>query len=180
MSRALLAFLFALLPAGAQEYNHRLSAAIGVLNPAGGSQTQSFDAAPLLSFDYGNRFFRYGQADVGVDIGFATGKAASFGQSQDIRRNIYFPRFGYRAIIPLLDDRVEASIGAGASYSFYKPPLRDNETWLVYGQLGANYAIDADKRYRGGVVVRWYRDPVGAPVQQWVTVGFEFLYSFGR
>lgn len=173
MSRALLVFLFALLPAGAQEYTNRLTGAFGALNPVSGYVANSYDSAPLLSFDYGYRFHRHSQADLGVDIGFSS--------ERSVRRNIYIPRFGYRAIFPFWQDRIEASLGAGGAHTFVKPAsLADSEIWLVYGQIGANYAIDTDKRYRTGVMIRWYRDPIGAPVQQWVSVGFEFSYNFGR
>jgi len=176
MSRALVVLLFALLPAGAQEYWHRLTGTFGALNPIGGYQANSFNSAPMLSFDYGYRFFRYGQADVGVDIGFANQNVIP----DEVRRNIYIPRFGYRAIVPVWHDRIEASAGAGAGHSFIKPTISGYEVWLVYGQLGANYAIDREGRYRAGLTVRWYRDPVGSPVQQWLTVGAEFNYSLGR
>ena len=56
-------------------------------------------------------------------------------------------RFAYRAILPLLRDRLEASLGAGAGYAFVKPPpLGGYEHWLVYGQVGANYALEPLKR----------------------------------
>jgi hypothetical protein len=179
MSRVLLVFLLALLPACAQEYWNRLTGTFGALNPAGGYQTNDFGSSPMLSFDYGYRFHRYAQADVGVDIAFAT-ETLSQPTVTSTRRNIYIPRFGYRAVIPLRQDRIEASIGAGGAYTFYKPTIVGREMWMVYGQIGANYALDIEKRYRAGLMVRWYRDPIGSPVQQWVSVGAEFTFSAGR
>ncbi len=165
MSRVCLLFLLLLLPATAQDYWHRWTFGVGGFNPAGkGEQSKTIGGAPMLSFDYGYHFHRFSQADIGVDLGFAD-------------RSVRIPRFGYRAIIPLMRDRVEASLGAGAGYVFVKPPLGGYEQWLVYGQAGANYALDAAKRYRAGLIVRWYRDPIGRPVQQWVTVGAEFTFS---
>src|SRR3954452_11569001 len=180
MSRALLLLLLALMPAGAQEYWHRLTGSFGALNPLHGYQANTFNSAPMLSFDYGFRFHRYIQADVGADIGFANEKVSSGTSESEYRRNIYIWRFGYRGIVPLWHDRIEASAGAGAGHSYLKPTIPGYEVWLVYGQLGANYAIDRNGRYRAGVTVRWYRDPIGVPVQQWLTVGAEFSYSFGR
>ncbi|MBC8165489.1 MAG: hypothetical protein H7Y20_06420 [Bryobacteraceae bacterium] len=178
MSRHIFILLLAFLPASAQTYEHRLTGSFGALNPAGGAQSDAFNSAPMLSFDYGLRFHRFSQADLGVDIAFASQSAIR--GSSETRRNIYIPRFGYRAVIPLLQDRLEASIGAGGAHSFIKPTIPGSEIWLVYGQVGASYAIDRDKHYRGGLMLRWYRDPIGTPVQQFISVGAEFTYSFGR
>jgi hypothetical protein len=165
MSRFAFAFLLMLLPVSAEDYWHCWTFGLGGMSPAGsGVQSKTIGGSTMLSFDYGYHFQRFGQADLGVDLGFAD-------------RGIKIPRFGYRAIIPLMRDRVEASLGAGAGYAFVKPPLGGYEHWLVYGQAGANYALDADKRYRAGMVVRWYRDPIGKPLMQWVTVGAEFTFA---
>jgi len=177
MNRTLFLMVLALLPslATAQDlYQHRLTAAVGRLNPTGTGKSGLFDSAPLLAFDYGYRFHRYSQADIGVDLGFASEKVSK------TRRNVYIPRFGYRFILPLMDDRVEAHVGAGAGHGFIKPTVRGSESWLVYGQFGGSYAIDAAKNYRAGMTVRWFRDPIGVPVQQWIAVSAEFSYSFGR
>lgn len=173
MSRLLFVFLLALLPAAAQSFpGHNLGVTFGSLNEAGGNQAKPFGSSPMLAFDYGYRFHRHSQADIGVDIGFA--------DPSGTRRNVYIPRFGYRLIIPLMQDRVEASVGAGAGHGFIKPTIPGSEVWLVYGQAAANYAIDADRKYRAGFVLRWFRDPVGAPVQQWISVGGQFIWGFGR
>src|SRR5947208_1020290 len=84
----------------AQDQGHRLSVGFGGLNPLSGSQSETFNSAPLLTFDYGYRFFRYGVADVGVDTGFASDKVGG------VRRNLYIPRFGYSLLVPLMHDRV--------------------------------------------------------------------------
>jgi hypothetical protein len=118
----------------------------------------------LLSVDYGYHFSRYGQADFGGDFGFAN-------------NSVRIPRFGYRGIIPLMRDKLEVSLGGGSGYVFLQPTIGGYEQWLIYAQGGANYALDPEKRYRAGVMVRWYRDPVGRPVHQWVTVGAEFTFG---
>lgn len=175
MVRALLVLLSVSFAVNAQEYWHRAALTFGGLVPAGGSQTSGYDTAPVLSFDYGFRFHRYGQFDAGVDAAFAS---VAFERSST-RTNIYVPRVGYSLIVPVWRDRIEAMVGAGGAYSFFKPTVTE-ETWLVYGQFGGNYAIDVDKRYRAGLTVRWYRDPIGTPVQQWVSVGGTFSYNWGR
>ena len=76
--------------------------------------------------------------------------------------------------------RYAGAVEAGAGHGFIKPTVRGSESWLVYGQFGGNYAIDAAKKYRAGMTVRWFRDPIGVPVQQWIAVSAEFSYSFGR
>jgi hypothetical protein len=81
--------------------------------------------------------------------------------------------------VPLRNDRIETHVGFGGAHSLFKPKVEE-QVWLVYGQVGANYAIDADRRYRVGMSVRWYRDPIGRPVQQWIAVGGEISYSWGR
>lgn len=177
MRRALFVLTLALSPLSAQEYWHRLSGAFGALNPINGGQITGYGTSPMLSFDYGYRFHRFSQADLGVDIGFATQKN---GPGADTRRNIYLPRFGYRGVIPIWQNRIEASLGAGGAHSYIKPTEQGKEVWLVYGLVGANYAIDSEKRYRAGLNIRWYRDPIGTPVQQYISVGAEFTYSFGQ
>src|SRR5690606_14744193 len=72
MHRFSVLLLFLLIPAAAQEYPHRVSLSFGGMNPVAGWQAEAFDGAPLLSFDYGYRFNRYGQFDAGVDTAFAT------------------------------------------------------------------------------------------------------------
>jgi hypothetical protein len=176
MSRALVVFVLMLIPAAAQDYWHRASLSFGGLIPSAGHETESFDSAPLLSFDYGFRFNRYGQFDMGVDAAFATERRRS---EADVRRNIYIPRVGYSVVVPVWRDRIEASFGGGGAYSFFKPN-NGNESWLIYLQGRGNYAIDRDKRFRAGMVVRWYRDPIGTPVQQWTSVAVEATYAFGR
>ncbi len=171
MCRASLLLLIVLLPAGAQEYNHRVAGSFGGFIPAAGSDTSGFDTAPVASFHYGYRFNRYGSFDAGVDIAFASRNSE--------RTNIYVPSVGYRVIVPLWNDRIEASLAGGGAYSFFKPKI-SQEVWLVYGELAANYALDADRRYRAGFHVRWYRDPIGRPAQQWVSAGAEISYHFGR
>jgi hypothetical protein len=166
-----------MLPAAAQDqYWHRVSGTFGAFVPAAGSQTSGFGNAPVISFDYGFRFHRYGQWDAGVDAAFASRLVNSRGDDKR-RTSIYLPRTGYSLIVPLWRDRIEAIAGAGAGYSFFKPAAT-RESWLVYFQGGANYAIDFEKKYRAGMMVRWYRDPVGSPQQQWVSVGAQFSYSF--
>jgi hypothetical protein len=177
MSRVLFIFLIALSTAGGQEYWHRVTGGFGGYNPVAGPGLRGFDTAPVLTFDYGFRFHRNGQFDAGVDTAFTTQDLRG---GQDVRRNVYVPRVGYRVIVPVWDDRIEASLGFGAGYAFYKTSLPENEMWLVYGQIGGNYALDRDKRYRAGVNVRWLRDPIGRPFQQWVAFTGEISYSWSR
>lgn len=171
MVRLLLLVFVTLLPAAAQEYWHRVTGSFGGFIPASGSDTAGFDSAPVVAVDYGYRFSKHGQFDAGVDAAFAS----RAGQ----RTNIYVPRVGYSIIVPLLQERAEAVVGFGAAYSFFKPQIA-RESWLVYGQLGANYALDPDRRYRAGMTVRWYRDPIGSPVQQWVSVAATISYNWTR
>lgn len=172
MSRVAAIFLLALSTAGAQEYWHRVSLGFGGYSAVGGPGLDGFGTAPLLNFDYGFRFARHGQFDLGVETAFAS----QYGE----RHNLYVPRIGYRVIIPLYRDRIETHIGFGGGYIFYKPTIDDNEMWLVYGQTGVNYALDRDKRYRAGFTIRWLRDPIGRPWQQWVAFTGEASYSWGR
>ncbi|HYO81231.1 MAG TPA: hypothetical protein VES20_07515 [Bryobacteraceae bacterium] len=171
MFRAALLCLIA-LPLFSQTYSHRISGTFGAFVPAAGSDIASFDSAPVLAFDWGYRFNRYGQFDLGVDTAFASDAGR--------RRNVYLPRAGYSVVVPVWADRVEATIGAGAGYAFYKPTIPGNETWLVYLQAGADYALVPDGKYRAGLMLRWYRDPIGAPAQQWLSVGASVSYHFGR
>lgn len=174
MFRAPLLLLIALATAGAQEWysTHRVSAGFSGYIPAAGPGISDFDTAPALTFDYGYRFHRYGQFDAGVDTAWTSPGTRD--------RMLYIPRAGYRVILPLWRDRIEASLGFGGGYAFYKPTIATNEMWLVYGLLSGNYALDRDGRYRAGVNLRWLRDPIGRPHQQWVSFGGEISYSWGR
>jgi hypothetical protein len=171
MVRFLLLVFAIILPATAQEYWHRVTGSVGSFIPASGSDTSGFKSAPVLSVDYGFRYSRHGQFDAGVDAAFAS--------RNSVRTNVYVPRVGYSVVVPVWDERVEAIIGAGGAYSFFKPKIAQ-QSWLVYGQFGGNYALDPDRRYRAGMMVRWYRDPIGSPVQQWVSVAATISYNWAR
>jgi hypothetical protein len=169
MVRSLFLVFLTLLPAAAQDYWHRVTGSLGGFIPASGTDTVGFDSAAVLAIDYGFRFSRHGQFDAGIDAAFAS--------RYNRRTNIYVPRVGYSVIAPLWQDRIEAVIGAGGAHSLFKPKIAA-QSWLVYGQFGANYALDSDSRYRAGMMVRWYRDPVGRPVQQWVSVAATITYNW--
>jgi hypothetical protein len=158
--------------AGAQEYWNRLTVGFSGYNAVSGPGLTGYGTAPAVSVDYGYRFHRLGQFDIGAD--------AAFTSQNGLRRNVYVPRLGYRLIVPLWRERIEASAGFGAAYAFYVPNAASNEMLLLYLQTGANYALDRDGRYRAGINVRWLRDPTGRPQQQWLSVGPEFSYSWGR
>lgn len=79
--------------------------------------------------------------------------------------------------MPLWHDRVEAAVGFGGAYSLFKPKI-SRQSWLIYGEGGVNYAFDSTNRYRTGIMVRWHRDPIGEPVQQWVSVGGQISYAW--
>jgi hypothetical protein len=177
MVRFLLVVFVACLPAAGQEYWHRVTGTLGFLSPHKGQQTADFNTPPLVSVDYGFRFNRHGQWDTGIDIAFAK---RGLGAGGEQRHNIYIPRVGYRVVVPFLADRAEAYAGFGGAHSFFKPNLAGRQSWLVYGQLGGNYAIDEEGRYRAGMMVRWYRDPIGRPVQQWIGVGAEISYHWHK
>ena len=174
MSRWLLLSLFLSLTtfAPAQQYWQKVSGTLGGFVPVGRASTAGFNSAPVFAFDYGLRFHKYGQFDAGVDT--------VFGESFGRQRNLYIPRLGYSVLIPIWAERIELTAGAGAGHAFYKPTIQDYEAWLVYGQFGADYALVPDGRYRAGMMVRWYREPIGAPSQQWVSVGATVSYHFGR
>ena len=193
MVRFLAVVFVACLPAAAQEYWHHVTGTVGGLVPHAGWQTSDFKTAPLVSIDYGFRFSRHGQWDTGIDIAFATRRPVLPGTSipadrvvpsaaevGDQRHNIYIPRMGYRIVAPLMNDRVETYVAFGGAHTLFKPNLAGRQSWLVYGQLGGNIALDSNGRYRAGMMVRWYRDPIGRPVQQWIAVGGEISYSWRR
>ena len=172
MSRVLLILFVLTTSAWAQQHWQKVAGSFGGFVPVGRASTAGLNSAPVLAFDYGFRFHRHGQFDAGVDTVFSE----SFGR----RRNIYIPRLGYSVLIPVWAERIEITAGAGAGHAFYKPTLENYETWLVYGQLGADYALVPDGRYRAGMMFRWYREPIGAPAQQWISVGATVSYPFGR
>jgi hypothetical protein len=178
--RTLLAFLLLTCLAYPQAYDHRVTAAFGGAIPAAGSYITDYNTSPAFSILYGYRFSRYGQFDFGADVTWGSYKGGIQPGSTGGTRMHYIVPTGYRAILPLWNDRIEASLGAGGAYVFYSPNPGGFNSWLVYGLLETNYALDEDQRYRAGILVKWYRDPIGAPMQQWVNVGGAFSISFGR
>lgn len=173
MARFLLFFALIIVPASAQEYWNRITGSLGGYIPAAGSDTDGFGTPLALSFDYGWRFSKHWQFDAGVDTAFAS----RYGQ----RTNLYVPRVGYSIMIPLpyFDGRTEAIVGFGGAYSFFKPEI-SRQSWLVYGHFGGTYAIDHQRKYRGGMMIRWLRDPVGSPAQQWVSIAGTISYNWGK
>ena len=174
MIRLFVVCLLAVIPAAAQDYWHRAAGSLGALMPQSGVQADRFKNAATLSFDYGFRFHRHGQFDGGIDTAFGKERGT------DTRRNIYIPRVGYRVIVPVWQDRVETHLGFGGAHSLLKPSIDGYQSWLVYGQIGANYAIDVDRKYRAGFTLRWLRDPIGRPVQQWIGFAGEISYNWGK
>jgi hypothetical protein len=170
--RLAVAFIVAVCSAVAQDFGQNVLLGFGAANPVSGTSTQGLGTSPVLTFNYGWRFSRYGQFDAGVDT--------VWGQLGDRSRMHYIPAAGYRAILPLWNDRVELSGGGGGAYLFAKPKPSGYNTWLVYGMLEANYALDRDRRVRAGFLLRWYRDPVGRPSHQWINTGVAVSYQFGK
>ncbi len=165
-------FAAACLPLAAQDVypHHNITFNVGGARPAG--EISSFmNSAPAIGFSYGYRFFRYAQADIGLNMFFGAANVQSlvdtgFGPSE-IKDREYMIPVGGRGILPLLRGRLLLSAGAGVAYLRYSdhlvqpnggyygsidcPLCTSRSGWGGYGLLGGSYFLDHDEHFRVGI-----------------------------
>jgi hypothetical protein len=118
--------------------------------------------AAVIRLQYGYRFTRYTQADIGLDIVIHAAGIKEAGK-HDIERMI---PLGGRIILPLFAERFELFAGAGParlSYSEYQganipcPECATRSGWGVYGTAGANIALEHTKHVCLGIEAQYLK-----------------------
>lgn len=159
-----------------------------------------------LNLNYGYRFVRYFQADVGLDTLFGAAGVrdfldTSFGPRR-IRDYQFFVPFGGRAILPLAGERLLIYGSGGGAYMRYTellsqpsdffridcPVCTARSGWGYYAGFGFSGAVDRGQFIRIGAGTRVYRghtdgEPIGAAPalrtkDRWVRLMAEVSFSF--
>jgi hypothetical protein len=174
--RAILLALLAAAPLLAQSgyQKHYFTGGVGAGVP-GGNLSGSYKSAAGVSIDYGYRFQKNLQADVGFQTLFGSAGVRAFMDTElgyvRIRDLEYFFPFGGRAILPLQDERILLSFGGGGAYLRYSerikqvsayyniqcPDCASRGGWGTYAQASASYALDSAQLFRVGFTARAYR-----------------------
>lgn len=163
-------------------------------------------ASPILTVNYGYRFQRYLQADIGFNIAFGAAQVRDFLQTGfgdfRIRDREYMIPFGGRAILPLMDDRLLLSAGGGGVYLRYAEGVRQPSQffridcpvctsrtgWGGYGLADISYFLDQGRHFRLGVTAQYIYgrtngDPLGdipslQTTDRWSNIFANFGVSF--
>ena len=183
--------------------HHNFTLGVGGAAPQG-QISRFMQSSPGVSVGYGYRFWRYFQADAGVDILFGAARIRDFINTDiggfRIKDREYFVPLGGRVVVPLAGGRLLFNAGGGGLWmrynervnqpsSYYRidcPICTERSGWGYYAQVGADYFIA--QNFRLGVMTRFYRghtdgDPLG-PVpgirtnDRWVNAMAQFGFSF--
>jgi hypothetical protein len=183
MSIFLRFFFMALLSVAAfgQEVNaNKLTVGLGSAAPTG---TSYMDAGTALEVNFGYRYTRYIQVDAGVETSFNKDYRNYSGRNSTgltTTTNFFVPA-GARIVIPVLNGRIEPSVGLGGVYRYDKRDIAHKNQGGVYGLGGVSYALDSRQRHRVGVSLRYVNIlSAGRPHSQWVNVFGEYTFSWGE
>lgn len=183
--------------------HHNITLGVGGAAPQGELST-FMQSSPGVSIGYGYRFWRYFQADAGIDILFGAARIRDFLNTDiggfRIKDREYFVPLGGRVVVPLAGGRVLLNTGGGGLYMRYNERISQPSTyfrvdcpvctkrsgWGYYAQAGVDYFFAYN--FRLGVMTRFYRghtegDPLG-PVpgirtrDRWVNTMAQFGFSF--
>jgi len=138
---------------------------VGIGTPHGRFFGDLFTNAPGLVAEYGFRLHRNVQADVGLEtlINGWGDNVCDLRYTSPATNAEFLVPFGGRGILPLNGGRVLLSLGGGGAYMKYTSPCRGSsftntsDAWGVYGLGAASVAVDAARRFRVGIVTRYYR-----------------------
>lgn len=181
MNRILCAALIA-MPLFAQDYNRKsLSVGVGGAIP---DVNGAMDGGIAVSLNFGYRFTRYIQADIGFQSSFNKDYRDYYpksGAGSGTTTEFFVPAGG-RIVIPVWNGRIEPSFGLGGVYAYDKGEnYGNNHQGGVYGLGGITYALDSHRRHRVGVTVRYINImSAGRPHPEWVNVMGEYTYSWGE
>jgi hypothetical protein len=195
------------VPGAFAQYQHHSFAIGGGAALPGGDLKPLLDTAPALRINYGYRFMKNFQADLGFDTVFHAANIKDYYQTDfgdlRIKDYQYFVPIGGRVVIPLARNRVQLYAGGGGAWMKYSERIRQpfgnnfrldcpvctsRSGWGYYSLLGASYAIDRAQLFRIGFTSKLYRgktsgEPLGAiPAvrtnDQWLTTAIEFSINF--
>jgi hypothetical protein len=184
---------------------HNVSFGVGAGMP-GGQLGSSFSNSPGVTVDYGYRWKRYLQGDIGMDAVFGAARVRDFLQSDTgylrIRDFQWLVPFGGRFILPLKGDHVLLSAGGGGAYMRYSERLRQPSSyyryecpdctsrsgWGSYALAGASVGLDRYHMFRVGVTSKFYRGhtsggalgavPAVKTLDRWVNLFLDLNVSF--
>jgi hypothetical protein len=168
--------LLVLAPTWAEDRfpHHNLTFGVGAARPRG-DLGPVLDDSPGISAGYGYRFNRYLQADVGLDVVFGAAQVRDFLDigvgSLRIKDREYFPTFGGRAILPLVDGRLMISGGAGGVWlkyaervnqpsDYYRvdcPICTSRDGWGYYALGNVSYFLNRSHNFRVGFTTKSIR-----------------------
>lgn len=134
--------------------------------------------SPALRINYGYRFMKNFQADIGFDTIFHAAKIRDFYESSfgdlRIKDYQYFVPVGARTVIPVARNRVQFHAGGGAAWMSYREQIRQpfnsdsgfridcpvcstRSGWGYYALLGSSVALDRMQLFRLGFTTKLYR-----------------------
>lgn len=164
--------------------------------------------SPAIRINYGYRFLKNFQADIGFDTVFHAAKIRDFYESNfgDLRIKDYqfFLPVGARTIVPLANNRVQFHAGGGGAWMTYRerirqpfgdsnirldcPVCRTRSGFGYYALLGTSVALDRAQLFRLGFTTKLYRGrtsgdafgpvPATRTQDQWLTTAAEFSVNF--
>ncbi len=199
----LLVFVLAPLQAQNGFPHHNFTFGVGGAVPQG-EISRFMDSSPGVSVGYGYRFWRYFQADAGLDVVFGAARIRDFLNTDiggfRIKDREYFVPLGGRVVVPVADGRLLFNAGGGGLWMRYNervnqpsayfridcPSCTERSGWGYYAQTGADYFIF--QNFRLGAVARFYRghtdgDPIGGfprarTRDHWVNIMAQLGFSF--
>lgn len=189
------------------QYRHHSFAIGGGAGVPGGDLKPLLDTAPVLRLNYGYRFMKNFQADLGFDTIFHAANIKDYYQTDfgdlRIKDYQYFVPLGGRVILPLWSERVQFHAGGGGAWMKYSERIRQpfgnnfrldcpvcssRSGWGYYSMAGISFALDRMQIFRLGVTSKLFRghtsgDPLG-PVpglrtrDHWLNTAAEFSINF--
>ena len=207
MRAGLVWLLVAVSPLAAQTRwpKHYATFGVGAGLP-GGALSGLFNDRPGISVNYGYRFMRYVQADVGLDTVFGAAGVRQFLLTDlgyvRIRDFQWLIPFGGRLVLPVKAGRLLLSAGGGGAYMRYSERLQQPSSyyrftcttcnarsgWGNYALASASVALDHYQRFRAGVTSKFYRGhtdgaavgalPAAETLDRWVNLFVDVTVTF--
>lgn len=169
--------------------------------------SEPFSPAPVFNFNFGYRFARNFQADVGFETAFGSADIRTFTRTEigalEINDRQYFMPMGGRVILPFGDaGRHELYGGGGGAYLRYSEVIRQpsdffrvpctvcsrRSGWGYYGLVGFRSALNRGRNMWLGVTTKVYRGstdgqqfgdvPPTRTEDRWTFVQGEFTFAF--
>lgn len=123
-----------ILPAQSPHPRHNFNLGVGAGVP-GGELKQAFQPSFSLGFEYGYRFHRNFQADIGLDTVFQAARVNEYVDSgwfgyRRIRDYQTFIPFGGRVILPLANEKLQFFAGGGGVYGRYFEAISQPSSYI--------------------------------------------------